>query len=75
MKALNYWWLYAFGRAVLAGLRRPLNGLALLKGYMSKVPEQYGDIKDFVLKFQKKTFMKGQRMLYFNGRHNHAVFH
>lgn len=35
-----------------------VNGFAPLKGYVSKVPEQYDDIKDFVLKFQRKTFMK-----------------
>lgn len=58
MKALNYWWLYAFGRAVLAGFRRPLNGFALLKGYMSKIPERYEDIKEFVPSFQRKIFIK-----------------
>ena len=58
MKALNYWWLYAFGRAVLASFRHPMNGFVLLKGYLSKVSQRYDDIKDFVLKFQKKMFMK-----------------
>jgi glycosyltransferase involved in cell wall biosynthesis len=58
MKALNYWWLYAFGRAILVGLRRPLNGFAHLKGYMSNVSEQYEDLKEFVPSFQKKMFLK-----------------
>lgn len=58
MKVLNYWWLYAFGRAVLASFRHPMNGFVLLKGYLSKVSQRYDDIKDFVLKFQKKMFMK-----------------
>lgn len=58
MKALNYWWLYAFGRAVLAELRHPLNGFALLKGYMSKVSEQYEDLKEFVPSFQRKVLTK-----------------
>jgi len=58
MKALNYWWLYAFGRAVLASFGHPMNGFVLLKGYLAKVSQLYDDIKDFVLKFQKKMFMK-----------------
>lgn len=58
MKALNYWWLYAFGRALFVGLRRPLNGFALLKGYMSEVSEQYEDLKEFVPSLQRKTLTK-----------------
>jgi len=58
MKALNYWWLYAFGRAVLAGLRHPPNCFALLKGYTSKVSEQYEDLKEFVPSFQRKMLTK-----------------
>ncbi len=64
MKALNYWWLYAFGRAVLAGLKLPLNGFALLKGYMSNVFEQYEDIKEFVPSFQKRMFMKRMKEVF-----------
>lgn len=61
MKALNYWWIYALGRAVIAGLRHPLNGSALLTGYLSHVYEQYEDIKDFVSNFQKSMFVKRVR--------------
>ena len=57
MKALNYWWLYAFGRAVLTGLRHPVGGYLMLKGYLSMVP-MYKDIKEFVLNFQKRIFLK-----------------
>lgn len=58
MKALNYWWLYAFGRAFVIGLRNPTNGYEILRGYLSKVSQQYDDVKDFVSKFQKKMFLK-----------------
>jgi glycosyltransferase involved in cell wall biosynthesis len=57
MKALNYWWPYAFGRALIIGIRSPPNCFALMRGYMSKV-EQYEDIKDFVSNFQKKKFIR-----------------
>jgi len=57
MKALNYWWLYAFGRAVLTRSRHPVGGYMMLKGYLSKV-QPYDDIKEFVHDFQKKMFMK-----------------
>jgi glycosyltransferase involved in cell wall biosynthesis len=57
MKALNYWWLYAFGRALIIGIRSPPNCFALMRGYMSKV-EQYEDIKEFVPKFQKRIFIR-----------------
>jgi len=57
MKALNYWWLYALGRALVIGIRSPPNCFALMRGYMSKV-EQYEDIKDFVPKFQEKMFIR-----------------
>ena len=52
MKALNYWWLYALGRAFLAGATNPLNALAMLKGYVSDVPS-YEDLRGFVPKFQE----------------------
>lgn len=55
MKALNYWWLYAFGRAVLTGLRNPVGGYWMLRGYLSKVC-LYEDIRRFVPNFQKKIF-------------------
>ena len=58
MKALNYWWPYAFGRALIAGMRFPPNGFALMKGYMSRVSEQYEDIKEFVPSFQRKMFVR-----------------
>lgn len=57
MKALNYWWLYAFGRAVLTGLKHPVGGYMMLKGYLSKV-SLYEDIRQFVPFFQKKMFFK-----------------
>jgi glycosyltransferase involved in cell wall biosynthesis len=58
MRALNYWWPYAFGRALIAGMRFPPNGFALMKGYMSRVSEQYEDIKEFVPNFQRKMFVR-----------------
>ena len=57
MKALNYWWLYAFGRTVLTGLRHPVGGYLMLKGYLSKV-SLYDDIKKFVNAFQKRVFFE-----------------
>lgn len=61
MKALNYWCLYAVGRAAVIGVRNPLNGSALLAGYLSHVPQQYDDIKHFVPRFQKRIFVKRLR--------------
>lgn len=58
MKALNYWWLYAAGRSVLASAKRPANGLAMLEGYLSDVPTRYEDIKEFVHEFQKRMFVR-----------------
>lgn len=57
MKALNYWSLYALGRAALTGLKHPLNGFALLEGYVSEVPMKYDDLKEFVPRFQKRLFI------------------
>lgn len=57
MKALNYWWLYAIGRSVLAGIKHPANGFAMLRGYFSSVPTRYDDIKEFVHEFQKRMFL------------------
>jgi len=57
MRALNYWWLYAFGRAMVIGLKHPLNGFALLKGYLSRV-SSYSDLRDFVPRFQKKMLIR-----------------
>lgn len=57
MKALSYWSLYALGRAVLTGLKNPLSGFALLRGYVSEVPMKYYDIAKFVPSFQKRLFM------------------
>ena len=64
MKALNYWWLYAFGRAVLTGLGHPVGGYLMLKGYLSKV-SLYEDIRQFVPFFQKKMFFKRLREVLF----------
>lgn len=64
MKALNYWWLYAFGRAVLTELRHPVGGHMMLKGYLSKV-QPYEDIKEFVHDFQKEMFFKRLREVLF----------
>jgi glycosyltransferase involved in cell wall biosynthesis len=58
MKALHYWWLYAVGRCVLAGIRHPANGLAMLQGYLSDVPKRYDDIKNFVNHFQKRMLIR-----------------
>lgn len=57
MKALNYWWIYALGRATLTGLKNPLNGFALFRGYVSEVPGRYDDIREFVPSFQKRLFI------------------
>ncbi|RLI40466.1 hypothetical protein DRO59_09225 [Candidatus Bathyarchaeota archaeon] len=64
MKALSYWWLYAFGRAFLTGLRHPVEGYLMLRGYLSKV-QPYADIKEFVNDFQKKMFFKRLREVLF----------
>lgn len=64
MKALNYWFLYAVGRAVVVGLRHPLNGSALLAGYLSNAFKQYEDIKDFVSNFQKRMFVNRVREVF-----------
>ena len=64
MKALSYWWLYAFGRAFLTGLRHPIGGYLMLRGYLSKV-QPYADIKEFVNDFQKKMFFKRLREVLF----------
>jgi len=64
MKALNYWWPYAFGRAALLGLRHPVLGYFMLKGYLSKAP-LYEDVKDFVHDFQKRVFIRRLREVLF----------
>jgi glycosyltransferase involved in cell wall biosynthesis len=53
MKALNYAFFYAVGRAFLYSLDSPRNGLALLQGYLSEV-DKYHDIEQFVPAFQRK---------------------
>lgn len=60
MKALNYWWLYALGRAFLTGATNPLNTLAMLKGYVSDVPN-YEDLSGFVPKFQERMTVRRVR--------------
>jgi glycosyltransferase involved in cell wall biosynthesis len=62
MKALNYWWLYAVGRAFLEGAANPLNTLAMLKGYVSSVPI-YEDLKVFVPKFQERLAVRRLRQI------------
>lgn len=57
MKALNYSFFYALGRVLLISLRSPKNGLALLKGYFSDVPE-YSDIASFVASYQKRKMWR-----------------
>ncbi len=57
MKALNYWWLYAVGRALMMGLKQPVGGYYLLKGYFTSVT-QYEDLRDFVPHYQKRTIIK-----------------
>jgi glycosyltransferase involved in cell wall biosynthesis len=57
MKASNYWWLYALGRAFLFSLKSPKNGFELLKGYFSAV-DKYTDIEDFVPAFQKRQILR-----------------
>jgi glycosyltransferase involved in cell wall biosynthesis len=57
MKALNYWWLYAFGRALRYGLTNPMGGYNMLVGYLSDVP-QYDDLKGFVSHYQRKMLWK-----------------
>jgi len=55
MKALNYWWPYALGRIAFIGLRHPVDGYEMLRGYMSEV-SKYEDIEGFVPKFQMSIF-------------------
>jgi len=64
MKALNYWWLYVLGRAVLTSFRYPAEGYMMLKGYLTTV-SQYEDIKNFVARLQKKMFLKRLREVLF----------
>lgn len=60
MKALNYWWLYALGRSVLNGVRHPVGGYWMLRGYLSKVP-LYKDLEEFVPSFQREIFLERMR--------------
>lgn len=61
MKALHYWWLYAIGRSVLSAARQPLNGLEMLRGYLSDVPKRCDDLKEFVPTFQRRIMIKRMR--------------
>jgi len=56
--------VYAFGRAVLVGLRHPIGGFALLRGYLSKVSEQYANLKNFVPSFQRRIAIKKIREVF-----------
>lgn len=68
MKALNYWWPYAVGRAALTGLRHPLGGYYLLKGYFSDI-SLYDDIKEFVRCFQRKIIFRRIKEVLFGGEY------
>jgi len=57
MRAMNYNWWYAIGRALKMALERPSGGYQLLKGYFSEV-HYYEDIKDFVPGYQSKMILK-----------------
>ena len=57
MRALNYWWPYALGRALLTGLKNPIGGYWMWRGYLSKV-SLYEDIKRFTPNLQKKIFFE-----------------
>lgn len=57
MKALNYNFFYALGRAFLVLLRSPKNGMALLRGYFSDV-QKYSDIASFVASYQRRQMWR-----------------
>lgn len=61
MKALHYWSLYAIGRSVLIAIKRPLNGLEMLRGYLSGAPKCSDDLREFVPKFQKRMIIRRMR--------------
>jgi len=65
MKALNYWWPYAFGRVAIVGMHRPLVGFALLKGYLSGVYRRYEDLREFIPRFQREMFVKRIKSVFF----------
>ena len=64
MRALNYDFFYAFGRAFLVSIRSPRNGLALLRGYFSDV-QKYSDIADFVASYQRRQLWKRLREVFY----------
>lgn len=64
MRALNYDFFYAFGRAFLVSIRSPRNGLALLRGYFSDV-QKYSDIADFVASYQRRQIWKRLREVFY----------
>ena len=68
MKALNYWWPYAVGRAALIGLKHPLGGFNMLKGYSSNI-SFYDDVKEFVPSFQKKIISRRINKVLSRGEH------
>ena len=61
MKALHYWSLYAIGRSVLIAMKRPLNGLEMLRGYLSGAPKCCDDLREFVPEFQKRMIIRRMR--------------
>ncbi len=63
MRAMNYSWWYALGRALKMALGNPSGGYHLLKGYFSKV-HFYEDIKDFVPGYQRKMILaRGRKVV------------
>lgn len=58
MKVLYYWWLYAFGRCIVAGIRNPASGIAMLRGFVSNGSMRYEDLRGFTPAFQKSLFVK-----------------
>jgi len=64
MRALNYDFFYALGRAFLVSVRSPRNGLALLRGYFSDVQE-YSDVADFVASYQRRQMWNRLREVFY----------
>ncbi len=61
MKVLYYWWLYALGRCIVAGVKNPASGIAMLRGYVSNSSKRYEDLRGFTPAFQKSMFAKRAR--------------
>ena len=61
MRVLYYWSLYALGRCVIAGIKNPACGIAMLRGYISNGAKRYDDLRGFTPAFQKSMFAKRAR--------------